>query len=541
MKAVLIGNKGSSTLEILIAFAIFTITFAGIIILVFGSQTSALYARLNNEALYKTTRVLEDARRTAQQNFLSLISDVTPTPEDIYQKMLTVTDLTTCRKHATSTFTWQVDFGRPQYVSLGTDFVDIVGAAAQGSDCVDSPPDGTWTNPLTFASRDIVPPGSPASDIDVAGKIIYLTGGLTGPTSRSDFFILDARNMIFGNGNSIVIRSDISTGDGLMAVDVASTSPTKAYAFVANDEDATTNQLQVIDVSNISLPVLAAQATLPNVTGSCPSACPGGRSINYYNNTVYMGIHYIVGPVNKEFHVYDVSTPTTPAWRGSYNVDHNVNKISVRDQMIGGLPKRIAYLATSADDKELIVLDVTSPGSISELGSYNADGDEDARSLYVIGNKLYLGRDRTPSGRPDFLVIDISTPGSPTLLGSKQLGLNSGAFVSGIRVSDRFGFLALNDPNDGFQVYNVSNPGSMSRISTFNFSQKTTGIDFDGTYVYTSNESNDALRVIYQTQCTDGVDNEMDGKIDTLDPQCHSDGNANNPASYQANDNDEAS
>ena len=41
-------------------------------------------------------------------------------------------------------------------------------------------------------------------------------------------------------------------------------------------------------------------------------------------------------------------------------------------------------------------------------------------------------------------------------------------------------------------------------------------------------------------QCSDGVDNDGDGVIDAQDPGCHSDGNPNNPASYNPADNSEA-
>ena len=40
-------------------------------------------------------------------------------------------------------------------------------------------------------------------------------------------------------------------------------------------------------------------------------------------------------------------------------------------------------------------------------------------------------------------------------------------------------------------------------------------------------------------QCSDGVDNDGDGVIDAADPGCHTDGNANNPASFDPTDNDE--
>ena len=40
-------------------------------------------------------------------------------------------------------------------------------------------------------------------------------------------------------------------------------------------------------------------------------------------------------------------------------------------------------------------------------------------------------------------------------------------------------------------------------------------------------------------QCSDMVDNDGDGVVDAADPGCHTDGNPNNPASYNASDNDE--
>jgi hypothetical protein len=40
--------------------------------------------------------------------------------------------------------------------------------------------------------------------------------------------------------------------------------------------------------------------------------------------------------------------------------------------------------------------------------------------------------------------------------------------------------------------------------------------------------------------CSDGVDNDGDGVIDADDPGCHTDGDATNPDSYDANDDDEA-
>lgn len=41
-------------------------------------------------------------------------------------------------------------------------------------------------------------------------------------------------------------------------------------------------------------------------------------------------------------------------------------------------------------------------------------------------------------------------------------------------------------------------------------------------------------------QCSDATDNDGDGLVDAADPGCHSDGDASNPASYRPNDDDES-
>jgi hypothetical protein len=58
--------------------------------------------------------------------------------------------------------------------------------------------------------------------------------------------------------------------------------------------------------------------------------------------------------------------------------------------------------------------------------------------------------------------------------------------------------------------------------------------DNGGSYVPSDNDEADG------PQCADHRDNDGDGVSDAEDPGCHTDGNAANPASYDATDNDEA-
>jgi hypothetical protein len=91
-------------------------------------------------------------------------------------------------------------------------------------------------------------------------------------------------------------------------------------------------------------------------------------------------------------------------------------------------------------------------------------------------------------------VFNIGDPlGGITVLGN----VNIAADVVDISVVGPFAFLATSDPNAGFSVWDVREPSVLAQISSFNYSQKTVGIDYEDNLVYTANESNDALRIIY--------------------------------------------
>lgn len=49
-----------------------------------------------------------------------------------------------------------------------------------------------------------------------------------------------------------------------------------------------------------------------------------------------------------------------------------------------------------------------------------------------------------------------------------------------------------------------------------------------------------ATAVVPIPQCSDSADNDGDGKVDGVDPGCHTDGNPGNPGSYDPSDNDES-
>ena len=167
---------------------------------------------------------------------------------------------------------------------------------------------------------------------------------------------------------------------------------------------------------------------------------------------------------------------------GSYEVGADINDIYVLDNT--------AYLATANDGEEVLVLDVANPASISEVGGFNAVSGEDGKSVYLVGNKLYLGR---TSGSNDFVIADASVLQSIQQLSSNNLG---GVSVNGIVTRDYLAFLATSDSNSEFQIWNIASSTAPALWSEFNFPQVATSIDYEDNVVYVSVRSNDALRII---------------------------------------------
>lgn len=561
-------KRGQSAIELLVALGVLVFSISASLVVVFGNQSVSVDAQTNGEAILMAKKNLEGARATAKEKFSNLVS--TSSVQSLYATNLSVFDATECRKNVTSTITWNVTSLRNQRVELSASFTDIPGALAVGGDCATDPSGGGWTSPNTLMSRDLnykasyndnplvnSGAGTPATDVDVLNKIIYMTA----LSNKDNFFILDGTNTI--NGITPPIIGSLNVGPGLNAVDVARDNNSgETYAYVVQNDNQ--KQLQVIDVStNPANPTVVASTTLPNITFTCSPAskpCLAGQSVFYYNGRVYVGTKYIANLAlpstkNNEFHIFcvqpdpsfpicDTSGSTNPIWMGSVNVNHNVNAIVVRGNY--------AYLATSNDSGEIMVYNVGDPTNIKLVGSFDANksasDNEDATSLSVVGNRLYFGRQIVNSASErDFYILDISSSTTPIELcatcsinlGSSISKSISGSTVTGIRISGNYAFLSLDDSNIGFLTLDISSPDAIKPIGPYNFSNYTTNLDFEDDFIYSSNNQNDGLRIIRPAECADKVDDDSDGKIDSADPQCHTDGNANNSSSYDAEDDKE--
>jgi methylated-DNA-[protein]-cysteine S-methyltransferase len=494
-------NKGIATLELLIAIAIVTVTLSGSVMVAFGGQTAGLDVNLTNHGLYRV-------KTGISETVASLISDWNSAEnetieDDIYTKTSVISNVTHCLKQVNYDVDWVTEKFRDQNLNSATLVSSIEEVENLGGDCDPFPPTD-WDAPSSYPFANPIFSGSSASDVDVikrsGGERFALVTTLKNPSpsGSNTFWIIDVSDL----DADPVQYSAFETPNDLLSVDAI-----QDFAFTVGLATEEQNPLIAFDIRDENNIVLVASSSLPNTEGH--NSFEKIRSVYYYDGIVYVGADYMIGSEYHEFHFFefDDNNPENLNWQDSINVDRKVNDIVVQNG--------IAYLATGpgGDNAVLRIYDVD-PSSVSYLellGSFAASSQEDGTSLYLLGNYIYLGRERTTGSNHDFFVIDISDPTNPTLADSAQLALNNNTEVSGIFVNGNIAFIVTSDqtPANGggpFIMFDVRDPTDISIISpctAVNWSEKATGLDMVDDLAFVSNDSNDALQVIYPTlSCT---------------------------------------
>ncbi len=486
-------QRGSATIEILIAFAIMIIILSGVMAVAFGGQTAGLDINLTGGGLSAMQTFFGDSVASSSEDWLGFTSKDLP---GFYDLSRTVENTSPCVKLIDSDTQWNTTGSRTPSVGIVGLVVNVPEALKFGGDCDPFPPD-EWKNPKTVDIPSGILKGAKANDIDVKNNYIYVTADQNAK-NKPDLFIYKFNPTT--KAISFVSELDIYPADkeGLTGVDVAGN-----YAFVITA--STTAQLQVVDVSNPLAPavVVAAKRQLKNVDPA--GDVPQGRSIYYYNNHLYIGTGETA---TAEFHVFDVTTPTNPTEIGNgLNLFTNVNDIVVSGNY--------AYLATSDNSSELCIINISDPTNTTLFRDcettglyYDTAGDQDAGGVFISGDKAYLSLSRGNSdveSLADLYVLNVTNPASITFLGSKNLGINKNTDSAGVVVQWPLAFVGLDDPNTGLQIWNISNPDDIvlpSDCPPKNFAENTTGMDKNNKFIFTSNVSSKEITIIYDDTTT---------------------------------------
>ena len=474
----------------LMAMTILILTLSAVTLTSFGSQTMITDGQIDREALSKAEERLENAQTLARKDF-KLVNPTTTTEilgGVTYTEILSVSTTTApdfATKRITSTVTWSGEHGRSQHVSLFAIVTNFTRAV--GGDTCDSQPTGDWKNPFIQNSiTSISQLLSTSTSINVITSVdahkgkLYVGVGNTTYTTDPTFLIFDIAKLKTNPTSALLGKLDTAntTTEGLFALHIAEgTSTGSMYAYAANEHVAnwstcTQNyncaQLQIIDVSS-STKLSLASTTNYKIPSTAPSSVKGtggqavGSSIFYKDGLVYLGLtKTLSGP---EFNIIDVHDPLHPAWVGGYSVGATVSAITIANNL--------AYLATSDNARELIVLNVSNPVNPKLASTYNALGSAFGygQTLYLTGDKLYFGRTYI-SGAPELYILDASSSSSIITdppLGAYDIGTSASPFsVLGVIARDTLTFVAGGSPSTGgkFEVLNTANPSAITLWTT---------------------------------------------------------------------------
>jgi len=460
-------------LEILIAMAILVMVLSAVVLVAFGSQSMLVDSQTNSEAISKAQEMLEHAQALARKDF-KLVNPTSAIADDIYQKKVDVAassdPLDFFTKKVTATISWPAEHGRTLNVKLDALVTNFENAS--GGDTCNSVLGGDWAHPNlnSFFVSDMNINSTVA--VDVYSRKLYVAISNANSSTTPTVFIYS-----LADPSNPSLADSFDNADGIKT-GVSDLRATDKYLYLAKATGPGSGQLQIFD-NSVSPPVqVGSDFKVTGATGGGGQAT--GNTIFYKDGYVYLGLTATAsGP---EFHIIDVHDPANPFevgyWPSSGHLGHDINAIYVKG--------RYVYLAhpidsAAANIEEVTVLDISNPTLPQRVGGYDApDNAGHGKSLYLVGDTLYLGRTQTASN-PEFYILDSSNPASISATSSQEISSS----VNDLIVRDYLAFLITTDSQ--FQIWRLDNPSGITQYAAplaLPNSGEGSALDCEGNYFY---------------------------------------------------------
>lgn len=156
-----------------------------------------------------------------------------------------------------------------------------------------------------------------------------------------------------------------------------------------------------------------------------------------------------------EFFIIDLSNPLTPEILGKVKVGDHVHDLDI----LGNF----AYLATASSQKELVVVDISTPTSPAVVASYDIPNVSQAYSISIEEEFAYVV---TPQSTTDaeLYIFNISNPLLPMLVGKFEVGNH----VYGIKAKEKRVYLANARVDKELMIVDVANPSNPLELGSYN-------------------------------------------------------------------------
>jgi CSLREA domain-containing protein/uncharacterized repeat protein (TIGR01451 family) len=168
--------------------------------------------------------------------------------------------------------------------------------------------------------------------------------------------------------------------------------------------------------------------------------------------------------------VIDVSTPGAPIEVGACDTPGEAQKVVV----VGNY----AYIA--AGEAGLRIIDISTPSNPTEVGFYDTVG---AWSIAVAGNYVYVGNGQ------QLWVIDVSVPSNPTQVGSYYVGAPWGSVI-GMTVVGNYAYVGVSGymyyDSGGLLVFDISTPSTPTLVGSYETIVSVTNVAVVDNFAYAS-------------------------------------------------------
>lgn len=326
----------------------------------------------------------------------------------------------------------------------------------------------TVTQTLRDASGNIVPSG---------GTVDIHTRTVTFSASWTD--VLGQANMV----QNVIYLNDWTTGSWRQTTAADFNAGSSFFTFVTNNFGGEVELDSVIypDWCNPSLTLNAynipGSATAKTITavaqpdGSVEAFLGSGGSTSGVDLT-----HVTVNGID----------PPSVTVDGTFDSNYLVNDIEA--------DTTYAYLATDSNTKEVVILNITNPAAMVEVGYYNAPDTTDAEAVAVTATAGFVAQ-----GRRLRSFNLASKTGSRPSLDTLDVGIY-GSFITEIQIIGNYAFVTLDNDWDEVVVVDISNPSDMFErgIGDVNFQQsQDLFVTLDSNFVYLGTDAVSNARELF--------------------------------------------
>lgn len=184
---------------------------------------------------------------------------------------------------------------------------------------------------------------------------------------------------------------------------------------------------------------------------------PGNSAtdLDVINKIVYMTAEASAA-AKPDFFIVDATDGQSPVIASSLNTGPSLNAVDAT--------KNYAYAANNDRNAQLQVINIANIAAPSLVSSFRlpevTGTGAVGHAIFYTDSKVYIGT--LSSTGPEFHIVDVSNPGNPQALGSREMGVD----IDAIYVSGDLAYVATT-ASDEVKVLDVSSPSNIVEVGSF--------------------------------------------------------------------------